>query len=57
MSQSVEYAALRYRTRIVNRLAWRGSVIDMNELARRVNQATPTVKHGMERKPILESFT
>ena len=57
MSPGVEYAALRNRTRIFKRLAWRGLDIDMNELARRVNQATPTVKYGMERISILESFT
>lgn len=31
--------------------------MDTNYLARLVNQATPTVKHGIKRKPILESLT
>jgi hypothetical protein len=57
MSPDVEHAALRDRTRIFKRLAWRGSAMEMNQLARRVNQATPTVKHGQERKSILESLT
>jgi hypothetical protein len=57
MSPSVEYAALRDRTRIFKRLAWCGLVIDLNELARRVNQATPTVKYRMERISILQSLT
>ena len=53
----VKYAAFRGRTGIVNRLAWCEPAMDMNYLARLVNQATPTVKHGMKRKPILESLT
>ena len=57
MSPSVEYAALRDRTRIFKRLAWYGLLIDLHELAWRVNQATPKVKYRMERISILESLT